>query len=116
MAAGEVDRLFDADFVGHLAAAEKFFSLDFLPHPVQVGLFDLAFQRGGPALVAEYKALPKALRRRDWARAGREANAMQTANRNDARRKKFEEALAFDYFFTTDPAKTESFLDHLMKL
>ena len=36
--------------------------------------------------------------------------------RNNARLAKSVEALKFDFFFTTDPAKTEPLLDHLMKL
>ena len=113
---GEADRLFEVDFIVHFSAADNFYSMEFLPAPVQIGLFDLAFQRGGPALVAEYVDLGGALRRRDWSRAGREANAKQTPNRNAARQQKFQEALAFDFYFTTAPAKLESLLDHLMKL
>lgn len=45
-----------------------------------------------------------------------DVNRPSTPARNAARLAKATEALAFDFFFTTDPAKTESFLDHLMKL
>ena len=117
-APGEADRLFDADFIVHLAVAESFFSLDFLPHPVQIALFDLAFQTGGNLTANGYPKLHPALERRDWARAGKEmdVNRPSTPARNAARLAKSQEALAFDFFFTTDPAKPEPLLDHLLKL
>ena len=128
LAPGEVGRMFDDDFIVHAALAESFFSLDFLPHPVQIALFDLAFQVGGPRTrptgqktglqVAAYKNLHPALGRRDWNRAGREmdVNRPPTTARNNARFAKSVEALTFDFFFTTDPAKSEPLLDHLLKL
>ena len=36
--------------------------------------------------------------------------------RNAARLAKSQEALAFDFYYTTDPAKSEPLLDHLIKL
>ena len=118
LAAGEVDRLFDDDFIVHVAVAENFFSLDFLPHPVQIALFDLAFQTGGNLTKGKYRDLHPALERRDWARAGKEmdVNRPPTPARNAARLAKAQEALAFDFFYTTDPAKTEPLLNHLLKL
>lgn len=36
--------------------------------------------------------------------------------RNAARLAKSQEALAFDFFYTTDPAKSEPLLNHLLAL
>jgi len=128
LAPGEVDRLFDDDFVVHLPLADNYFSLDFLPHPVQIARFDLAFQIGGPRTDASWKKrglqagayvkLHPALGRRDWNRAGREMDVnfpFTTTARNNARLAKSVEALKFDFFFTTDPAKTEPLLKQLLK-
>jgi hypothetical protein len=48
LAAGEDDRLFSADFSEHFAIANDFFPMEDLPTEVQIALFDLAFQVGGP--------------------------------------------------------------------
>lgn len=49
-------------------------------------------------------------------RAGAEmdVNLPPDPARDAARLAKATEALAFDFFFTTDPAKTETLLDHLL--
>jgi len=45
-----------------------------------------------------------------------DVNNPPSAKRNKARQIEAVKALAFDFFFTTNPAKTEPLLDHLLKL
>jgi hypothetical protein len=45
-----------------------------------------------------------------------DVNRPPDPTRNAARLRKATEALAFDFFYTMDPDKRESLLDHLMKL
>ena len=115
----DIDSLLQTDFTKHIKIADAFFPLDQLPQPVQIALFDLAFQVGGNLTFREYPNLHPALSRRDWARAGAEMDVnhpIVDTRRNLARLTEASKALAFDFFFTTDPAKSEPLLDHLMKL
>ncbi len=121
----DIDSLVQADFNTHNQIADAFFSLDQLPQPVQIALFDLAFQVGrdtnaGTGLIKgkKYTKLQDALRRRDWARAGAEMDVNQPlvdTRRNLARLNEASMAATPRSFFTTDPAKTEALLDHLLK-
>lgn len=81
----DIDNLVQADFNTHIQIADAFFSLDTLPQPVQIALFDLAFQAGGNLTANEYPNLQDALRRRDWVRAGAEMNVKSDTQRNLAR-------------------------------
>ncbi len=118
LSSGEIDALLHSDFDTHLDIADDFFPLEKLPQPMQIALFDLAFQVGTNLTLNEYSNLHPALRRRDWARAGAEMDVNQpsTPVRNAARLAKSQEGLAFDFYFTIAPAKLETLLDHLMKL
>ncbi len=118
----DIDSLVQADFNTHIQIADAFFPLDQLPQPVQVALFDLAFQVGratgrGKGLIkgTTYPALQDALRRRDWARAGQEMDVKSDVRRNNARLTEASIATTPRSYFTTDPAKTEPLLDHLLK-
>ncbi len=116
----DIDSLVQADFNTHIQIADAFFSLDQLPQPVQIALFDLAFQVGGGKGLIKgktYTDLQDALRRRDWARAGHEmdVNLPPTPQRNLARLNETSKAATPHSYFTTDPAKTEPLLDHLLK-
>ncbi|MCH8112300.1 MAG: hypothetical protein IH905_10180 [Proteobacteria bacterium] len=118
----DIDSLVQADFNTHIQIADAFFSLDQLPQPVQIALFDLAFQVGratgrGKGLLkgTTYPNLQDALRRRDWVRAGAEMNVKSDVRRNSARLTEASTAATQRSFFTTDPAKTEPLLDHLLK-
>lgn len=114
----DIDSLVQADFNTHIQIADAFFSLDQLPQPVQIALFDLAFQvGGGKGLIkgTTFPALQDALRRRDWARAGAEMNVKSDVRRNNARLTEASRASTPRSYFTTDPAKTEPLLDHLLK-
>ena len=114
----DIDGLVQADFNTHIQIADAFFSLDQLPQPVQIALFDLAFQVGGNLTASGYPKLHPALRRRDWARAGKEMDVNKPnvdTQRNLARLNEASKAATPSSYFTTDPAKTESLLDHLLK-
>ncbi|MCH8112026.1 MAG: hypothetical protein IH905_08770 [Proteobacteria bacterium] len=115
----DIDSLVQADFKTHIQIADAFFSLDTLPQPVQIALFDLAFQVGAGAgrglTVAKYPKLHAALARRDWVRAGAEMNVKSDVRRNSARLTEASKAATPHSYFTTDPAKTEQLLDHLLK-
>ena len=110
-----------SDFNSHIQIADAFFPLDQLPQPVQIALFDLAFQVGGGTGLIKgktYTDLQDALRRRDWARAGKEMDVNKPnvdTQRNLARLNEASRAATPNSYFTTDPAKTESLLDHLLK-
>ena len=112
----DIDSLVQADFNTHIQIADAFFSLDTLPQPVQIALFDLAFQVGGNLVRGvSYRKLQDALRRRDWTRAGAEMNVKSDVRRNSARLNEASKAATPHSYFTTDPAKTEALLDHLLK-
>jgi GH24 family phage-related lysozyme (muramidase) len=112
----DIDGLFQSDFNTHIKVADAFFPLDQLPQPVQIALFDLAFQTGGKLVKGKtFKRLQDALRRRDWGRAGAEMNVANDAQRNSARLTQASKAATPSSYFTTDPAKTEALLDHLLK-
>ena len=112
----DIDSLVQADFNTHIQIADPFFSLDTLPQPVQIALFDLAFQVGGNLVRGvSYRKLQDALRRRDWTRAGAEMNVKSDVRRNSARLNEASKAATPHSYFTTDPAKTEALLDHLLK-
>ena len=112
----DIDSLFQADFNTHIQIADAFFTLDQLPQPAQIALFDLAFQTGGNLKKGvTFDRLQDALRRRDWARAGAEMNVANDATRNTARLTEASKAATASSFFTTDPAKTESLLKYLLK-
>ncbi len=51
---------------------------------------------------------------RSRAEAGMDVNKPPDPTRNAARLRMAMEALTFDFFFTTDPTKTEPLLDHLL--
>jgi GH24 family phage-related lysozyme (muramidase) len=115
----DIDGLLQADFNTHINIAQAFFSLDQLPQPVQIALFDLAFQTGGNlAKGITFGNLQDALRRRDWARAGKEMDVNHPhvdTRRNLARLNEASKAATPRSYFTTDPAKTEPLLDHLLR-
>lgn len=112
----DIDSLVQSDFTKHIKIADAFFPLDQLPQPVQIAFFDLAFQTGGNLVKGvTFDELQDALRRRDWARAGAEMNVKSDATRNTARLTEASKAATSSSNFTTDPVKTESLLDHLLK-
>lgn len=114
----DIDNLLQSDFTKHIQIADAFFPLDQLPQPVQIALFDLAFQTGGNLTASGYPKLLPALGRRDWARAGQEMDVNKPnvdTQRNLARLTEASKAATPSSFFTTDPTKTEPLLDHLLR-
>ncbi len=130
LGAAAIGDLFAADFAVHFDVADEFYPMENLPPPVQVALFDLAFQVGGGndedgnprgLQPTTYIELHPALLRRDWRRAAdeMESNKPYTPLRNRRRAELAVKGLDpehKDFFFTTVPKRTIALADVLMRL
>lgn len=116
----EINALFESDFKIHRDSIPSSFKLTTFPKPAQVAFVDLIYQVGITKFLPDgsYTKFKAALKRRDWPRAGSEAdvNKPPTPGRNSKRKQKFMEAAKIEPFFTTSPKKTASLLQILLKL
>ena len=115
-----IDSLFEQDFLIHRDSIPSEFPLATYPVPAQIGFVDLIFQIGATKFGRDsaYPKFKAALKRRDWLRAGCEAdvNKPPTPNRNERRKQEFAKAAREEPFFTTDPRRSKPLLQFLLKL
>jgi len=115
----EADRLFRQDYRTHRDSANWLFPLVSLPPDAQIALIDLAYQEGGedPAGFRSnrYPMFSNAIERRDWKKAGEEANVCEppTPTRN-ARRKALFEKAARQFPFHQSLTRKRKLLDLLV--